>query len=962
MLRILPSLFIALILAAPTVAAELTYEEHVRPILKAHCFQCHGEGGTAEGNLDLRLSRFVVKGGDSGPAIVPGSSDESLLIQRVSKGEMPPDEDKRLSREEVDILSRWVNANAPTAREEPESLDGATYFTHEEMNWWAFRPVRKPDPPATESEIATPIDAFILAKLIELKSQHPASVNAFQFSPPADRTTLIRRIYLDMLGIPPSPDDVQRFVEDSRPDAWIRVVDEVLASPRYGERWGRHWLDVAGYADSEGYTDEDTVREHAWRYRDYVIDAFNRDKPYSEFITEQLAGDELVEWPQTELRPEMIESLAATGFLRMAPDGTASGGIDADLARNQVIADTIQIVGTSLLGMTIQCAQCHDHRYDPIPQRDYYQLRAIFEPALDWKKWRTPPSRLVSLYSEEDKRQRVEIESRAKEVDARREERVDFYIKKTLEHELLMVADELQEPLRAAFHTKSVERTDAQKKLLEDHANIANITAGSLYLYDRRRDARAKDLDTRREQKLAAFLERVRNKALESLDDTTREQVLAALNTKADERTEAQQQLIDAYPAVGVTAETLGKYDSAAAAELERYATAAAEIRKFRIRDELQQLTDQAKAIRDTIPKEHFLRIFSEEPGNVPPTFVFHRGDHQQPKDQVEPRGLSVLDAPQISPVEGMKTSGRRLQFARYLTNGNHPLVARVLVNRVWAHHFGRGIVSTTGDFGFLGERPTHAELLDWLAAEFVESGWSIKHLHRLILTSRVYQQTAVADPALVDADPENRLLGRWPLRRLESETLRDAILHTVGKLNTKMYGEPVPVMEDEVGRIVLGKENLDGERKPTDPIPLHGEEFRRSVYIQVRRTRPLGVLESFDLPELAPNCTERASSNVAPQSLMLMNSDFIVEMSTTMADRLIEECPNEPSEQLRRGWELTFGRLPTEVQLAGALEFMDAQTKAFEQDKTKDADAHRSALATYCQALLGSNRFLYIE
>lgn len=919
MLRIVLALLIVSVSAAAAVAVELTYEADVRPILKAHCFQCHGEGDMVEGNLDLRLRRFVVKGGDSGPAIVPGEANESLLLQRVASGEMPPGDDKRLSAKEVEILSRWVSANAPTAREEPDSFDADRYFTDEEKNWWAFRPVRKPQTPAIRSAAATPIDAFILAKLAEL--------GPFQMAPAADRATLIRRVYLDMLGIPPSPEDVRRFVEDSRPAAWNRLVDRVLASPAYGERWGRHWLDAAGYADSEGYTDEDRVREHAWRYRDYVIRAFNQDKPYSEFITEQLAGDELVGWPAATLRPEIVDTLAATGFLRMAPDGTASGGIDQDLARNQVIADTMQIVGTSLMGMTIHCAQCHDHRYDPIPQPDYYQLRAVFEPALNWKNWRAPPNRLVSLYSEKDKQRRTEIEARATEVDARRQEKVDYFIDKTLEHELLMVADTLQNPLRVAFRTKSADRTDEQKKLLEGHTNIANITAGSLYLYDRRRDARAKDLDRRRDEKLTAFLVKAKSKG-----------------------------------GVEVSAETLAKLDPAAAAELKRYSTAAAEVRKFRIRDELQKLSDQAKAIRETIPKEHFLRILSEKPNEVPATFVFHRGDHQQPKEKVEARGLSVLGAPKISPPEGLKTSGRRLQFAHYLTSGDHPLTARVFANRIWAHHFGRGIVSTTGDFGYLGERPTHRELLDWLAAEFVESGWRVKHLHRLILTSRIYQQSSTGSPALVAADPDNRLLGRWPIRRLESETLRDVILHTAGKLNAKMYGEPVPVMEDEVGQIVLGKENLDGERKPTKPIPLLGEEFRRSLYIQVRRTRPLGVLESFDLPELAPNCTERPSSNVAPQSLMLMNSDFMVAVSATMSDRLIRDRPDQPTEQLRWGWELAFGRPPNESQTATAKDFLKAQTQTFAQGNPEDTTAHRSALATYCQALLGSNEFLYIE
>lgn len=946
--------------AVPTAAAwELTYEKDVRPILKAHCFHCHGERGMIEGSLDLRLQRFIVQGGESGPAIVPGDAAKSLLIRRVTSGEMPPGEDKHLTVQEMETLTRWVNANAPTARPEPESLPADRFFTEEEKNWWAFRPLQKPRLVEYPAQAETPIDAWLLLKMREQLSR--MNVVA-EFSVEADRATLIRRLYLDLLGLPPTPDQVRAFIADPSPTAWNELVDRVLASPHYGERWGRHWLDAAGYADSEGYTEEDRVREHAYRYRDYVIRSFNADQPYSEFLLEQLAGDELAGWPASTLTPAIADRLVATGFLRMAPDGTDSGGIDQDLAKNQVMADTLQIVGTSILGLTIHCAQCHDHRYDPIPQRDYYQLRAIFEPALDWKNWRTPQSRLVSLYTEQDKQVRAEIEGRAKQVDAKRQEQTDFYIGKTLEHELLMVADAMQEPLRVAFRTPAANRSDEQKKLLEQHVNIANITPGSLYLYDRRRDARAKDLDQRRHEKWLVFARRVKDAALEKLDEATRQAIMTAFTTPADQRDEVQRRLVQEYPAVGVTESTLAQFDAAAAAELDRYRVAAEEVRSYRIAEELKKLGDEVQAIRDTIPKEHFLHVLSEQPAQVPATFVFHRGDHQQPKEQVEPQGLSVLNSAPLEMVPSLQTSGRRLQFARQLTRGDHPLVARVFVNRIWSHHFGRGLVGTTGDFGFLGDRPTHPELLDWLATEFVDSGWSVKQLHRQIVTSRAYRQAAAGSPDLVAADPDNRLLGRWPLRRLESETVRDTVLAVVGKLHTQMYGEPVPVMEDEVGQIVLGKENLDGERKPTNPIPLLEKEFRRSIYIQVRRSRPLGMLESFDLPDLAPNCTERASSNVTPQALMLMNSTFIIDMSTAMANRLIQTYPQDRREQLRAGWEGAFGVTMNEIQLKQAETFLAQQTEVFSREKRDDAEVARMALATYCQALLGSNRMLYIE
>jgi mono/diheme cytochrome c family protein len=976
----IPLLLAQMVLLPPFVAQghEPTYESAVRPILRTHCFQCHGELGKLEGNLDLRLRRFVVRGGDSGPAVVPGDEEASLLLDRVSSGEMPPGEDKNLSVEEISILRTWVKAGARTESTEPETIEDNAYFTPQEKAWWAFQPVTQPAVPNVRGSVNGPIDAFLLAKLEE--NGREANPNAerpnvaLNFSPRANRVTLVRRLYLDLLGLPPTPAQIQEFLDDERPAAWERLVDRVLASPRYGERWGRHWLDVAGYADSEGYTDADAVRPHAYRYRDYVIRAFNADKPYSQFLTEQLAGDEIAGWPGQPLTPEITELLAATGFLRMAPDGTASGGIDQNLARNQVVADTLQIVGTSILGMTVQCAQCHDHRYDPIPQRDYYQIRAIFEPAFDWKNWRTPPARQISLYTDAEKELRSEIEGKAKTVDQERQVKVDFYISKTLDHELLMVDEAIQPSLRAAFLAKPPERTDEQKKLLDDHTNVGKISAGALYLYDRRRDVRAKDLDARRGVILAESLERVRKNTLELIDEPARTQVAAAAQTVADERNAEQVELLKAHPGMLVAAETLHQFDEDAASKIARYEMAAMEIRQYRIKTELQEFADRAVAVRATIPAEGFLRIASETPDKIPVTFRFHRGDHDQPKEQVQPRGLSIIHSPEIASAQALKTTGRRLAFAQQLTSGDHPLVARAMVNRLWGWHFGKGIVTTSGDFGRLGARPSHPELLDWLATELVRRDWSVKQLQRLILLSNAYQQSSIASPTIVDSDPENRLLGRWPLRRLESETLRDAILFATGKMNSQMFGTPVPVMEDEVGQIVLGIENLDGERKPTKAIPLDGAEFRRSLYVQVRRTRPYGVLESFDLADHAPNCTDRATSTVATQSLMLMNSDFVIQMSEAMADRLIQERPDDTTAQLALGWSLAFGTAASAADLQKSTDFLRQQSAVFAKlpppsptsaDTANNSDishAHRLALATFCQALLGSNAFLYID
>lgn len=945
---------------------QVTFEADIRPILKTHCFLCHGEGDHREGGLDLRLRHLAASGGDSGPAILPGTPLTSRLFQRIRNGEMPPGEDKLLTDQDVRLIGEWIAGGAPTARAEPASLGRGPYFTAEEKNWWAFRPiVRTPIPPTGQLEpVTTSIDALLLARLRATGEQHPESAGSFRFAPRSDRSALIRRVYLDLLGLPPTPHEVSKFSHDQRPDAWSRLLDRVLASPRYGERWARHWLDLAGYADSEGYVEEDPVRANAYGYRDYVIRALNSDKPYDRFVLEQLAGDELVAWPQATLTPRVIETMSATGFLRMAPDGTGSSGVDQDLARNQVIADTLQTMGTTLLGMTVQCAQCHDHRYDPIPQSDYYRLRALFEPALDWKDWRTPGERKISLHTDADHAIRDKIESEARKFDTQRQEAVDYYLTRTLEHELLMADRGIRDALRTAYGTPVDQRSLEQHELLDDHINLANLSADALYDFERRRDARAGDIDQRREEQSREFLARVQQTELAKLPAALRDEVLGAVTTDAATRTAQQQELAARYPGVGVTIETLPRYDASAAKELERYTIAAAEIRKFRIREHLKQLSDQARAIRDTIPVEPFLRALTEVPGKVPATFLFHRGDHQQPRGEVRPGGLSVLDA-ELPPAAGrLSTSARRLRYARHLTDKTHPLVARVMANRIWLHHFGRGLVPTPADFGRLGILPTHPQLLDWLAAEFMESDWSIKRLHRLILSSHVYQQSTTASAALVEADPDNQLYGRWPLRRLESEVLRDTIIFTAGRLNPQMHGPAVPVMEDEVGRIVIGKENLDGERKPVDPLELHGQQFRRSLYVQVRRTRPLGVLETFDLAETTPNCTQRPTSNVAPQALMLMNSDFIVAMAAGFARRLMDDSPREQTGQLRRGWELAFNRVPNDNQLRAAGSFFRTQLATLQEDlpELDDSARHQLALTTYCQALFSSNRFLYIE
>ncbi len=474
---IIPSLLIASLWALPVRAAGPTFESQVRPILKTYCFECHGEGEQLKGKLDLRLARLLVKGGAKGPAIVPGKPEASLLLKRVRAGEMPPTK-KKLGAAEIEVIAKWIAAGAKTEHPEPETIAAGFQLTPEDRAWWAFQPIRRPMLPTagTSPAARTPIDVFLLSKLREKR---------LSFAPEADRVTLIRRATIDLHGLPPTPMEVDAFLKDDSPNAYEKLIDRLLESPRYGERWARHWLDVAGYADSEGYSQDDHPRANAWKYRDYVIRSLNADKPFDQFITEQIAGDELIGFPKKSLTADDQEKLIATGFLRTAPDGSGSPGVNLKEARQAVVADTIKIVSSSLLGLTVGCAQCHNHRYDPIPQTDYYRLRAIFEPGFNLPAWKPPAARQVSLYTDADRQKSAAIETEAKKIDQARIKKQNEFIEATFQKELAKLPETLREPAKLARKTPEAKRTPEQKKIMREHPSL-NVSAGSLYLYDQK--------------------------------------------------------------------------------------------------------------------------------------------------------------------------------------------------------------------------------------------------------------------------------------------------------------------------------------------------------------------------------------------------------------------------------------------------------------------------------------------
>ena len=812
-------------------ADELTFETHVRPILKAHCFDCHGAEEEVKGKLDLRLVRLMKRGGETGPAVEPGKPEASLLLQRIKAGEMPPGPAK-VSAREIAVLEKWIADGAKTARAEPAEIGKGLGITDEERSFWAFRPLTRPVVPISDfksrisnlktegsnlkseisnlkSEIRTPIDRFVLTKLQE---------RGLSLGPDADKATLIKRAYFDLIGLPPSRDEVDEFVHDNEPDAYERLIDRLLASPHYGERWGRHWLDAAGYSDSDGYTINDRDRPWAYKYRDWVIRALNDDKPIDEFIVEQLAGDEFLNGKFGNLSPIDIDRLTATGFLRMVSDGVGDGSVNQDEAMNAVMADTLKMVSSTLLGLTVGCAQCHDHRYDPISQVDYYRLRAIFEPALNWKRWQ---GRLKTLYTDGDRAASAAIEADVAKVAAEKNSKQTEYMAKALELELAKHPEELRGKLRDAYNTPADKRTPEQQQLLKERPSV-NISPGVLYQY---------------------------------------------LPKEADELTGFDKRMAE---------------------------------------------------MRSKKPVEEFLFCLAEEDGEPPATHLFHRGDHRQPKEAVTAAMLEIATPPGQRvefPVNdpSINSSGRRLAFAKHLVSGRDPLFPRAMANRLWLHHFGRGLVNTPGDFGQLGERPTHPELLDWLAAELIlasggrqppgssesrptindvpattggltpparqDMGRSFKHFHRLLMTSATYRQSAARRPELEAVDPSNQLFGRMSVRRLDAEVLRDRVLASSGSLQQAMFGKAIPVAEDFVGQVIVN------------------DTSRRSVYVQQKRSKPETLMRAFDAPVMECNCDKRSASTVATQSLMLMNNEFVLKQAGLLAERARREgeAPAEP-------------------------------------------------------------------
>jgi hypothetical protein len=854
-LRVLTTVLI-FVAASSAADRQISFSKDIQPVFQSTCWKCHSPALQSSG-LDLSSRESALKGGEGGVVLVPGNAATSRMYRMAAgldKPAMPLG--GKLKAEDIEAIRLWIDQGAVWDGAVKPLITEASLVTEapippEARNYWAFRkPVREMPPGA-----GNPIDAFV-RKELQAKGIHPA--------PPASRATLVRRAYLDLIGLPPTPAQTAEFVNDRSPDAWERLIERMLASPHYGERWGRHWLDVARYADSNGF-EHDFDRPNAWRYRDYVIGAFNKDTPYNQFLREQIAGD--------ELETVTEESLIATGFLR---NYAKVGYREKDNPENryEYLDDMIATLGRGVLGLTVQCARCHDHKFDPIRQMDYYRLQASL---FGYVEVDYP---LTSLSEAE------EYEKKTAEVDARLGElrRLLRALEQPYRDRLLPAKyAKFPQNVRDAIATPEAQRTPGQALLADQVIRGVSVSSDEI-------DRLMKPEDLNEKRRLSAEIaqvERTRPKPIP----------VAAGITDGDYRFTPDGPGDEPAPGKGVKREAIeGSF-------------------LFRGAGVYQ----------------------------VPPSFFLIRGDVNSKGPQMQPGFIEVITSgnPAVElPPASRQTSGRRRALAEWLVSPDNPLTARVMVNRIWHHHFGRGLVSTLDNFGKMGELPSHPELLDWLAVEFMNRGWSIKNMHRLIMTSDTYQMASEdADADAMAKDPENRLLWRYGARRLDAEIIRDSILAVSGALSPEIGGKPVfPNIRAEVlDSMQHGIWNQSKEEGP--------ESWRRSVYIYRKRGLPLPMLEIFDLPNQNISCGARNVSTVPTQALALMNDDFVLRQAQLFANRLEEATPGNPQKQVDLAYQLGLGRPPDAVERKLALDFL-AQHK----------------LAGLAQVMFNLNEFLYLR
>ncbi len=808
------AVLLAICLPTPALAAEIAVDasqsadtpkvdfiREVQPLLAKHCFACHGPD-EAEGGLSLTSKEKALAEAESGErAIVPGDVDASTLIARVTSDDeferMPPEGDA-LSPAQVETLTRWIT-------------QGAEWSQH-----WAFQPMTRVKPPPVADPLWNkhPIDAYLFQSL--------AAAN-LKPNPPADRAALIRRAYYDLIGLPPTAQQVNDFVSDNEPGALDRVIDQLLDSPHYGERWGRHWLDLVRFAETNSY-ERDGAKPNAWKYRDYVIKSFNDDKPYDQFVREQLAGDEVDE--------VTTESLTATGYFRLGIWDDEP--VDALQARYDALDDVITTTGQAFLGLTVNCARCHDHKIDPIPQKDYYSLLAFLED--------------VTPYGNRG--------------DQRTYSQID------------VSSDELN---------KRYADNDAEQRRLEKE------------LYD---------------------IEQVGIVKMSAPDQRATE------GPKRDRQSVLKEKLKDHLSE-------------------DQWAT---------YQDLKKQLAAVTRAGKELPPRESVMGLASYRKIDQP-TYVLFRGNPHSPADEVRPAFPTLFEvpAPELPPVsEGPGPAGRRRVLADWITSADNMLTARVIANRIWQFHFGRGIVRSSNNFGQLGTPPTHPELLDWLAFRLIDGGWKLKALHRLIMSSRAYQMSSASREDGVAADPDNDLFWRFDPRRLSAEEVRDSLLAVNGSLNRKIYGNSIyPKLSQEV---------LAGQSRPGSGWGSSSadEQNRRSVYIHVKRSLLTPMLSAFDFPDPDSTCEARFMTLQPGQALALLNGEFIHQQAQRLADSIgATDLHNEAV--VRKTVTAVLARDATDQEIREGNDLINDL-------EVKHGLQRQRAVQLYCLSVLNWNEFLFLD
>jgi hypothetical protein len=819
--------------AGGTAARERFFEQNVWPLLVENCYSCHS-AKKQKGGLRLDSLEAILKGGESGPAVVPGKPAESLLVEAINyEGhEMPPA--GKLQPGKIDILTRWVSLGAPwpsrdgNAAHAVPAADASdrrptaeTIRGSDQPALWSFRPLRRPQVPGAEAVSArgdsdwssNPIDRFVWRKL---------GGNGLGPAPPADRGTLIRRVTFDLIGLPPTPEELDAFIADDRPDAYVRLVDRLLASSRYGQRWARHWLDLVRYAESDGYR-QDAYRPDAWRYRDYVVRSFNIDKPYDRFLAEQLAGD--------ELDPDDPDLRVATGYLRLWPYEYNQRNAVGQWA--DILNDITDVTGEVFLGLSVGCARCHDHKFDPILQEDYYRLQAFFTPLL--------PRDDLPL-------------ARAREWDDYRRRREAW---EKAACAVLRELDALARPYR--------ERGTASA--------------------------------------LAKFPDEI--KAILAKPEADRTPLERQVGTLAYRQIAYEH---DQVPAV------LKGPDKARWAELR------AKLKKFEALE----------------PRPPAGVMAATDVGPMAPPTMIPVARPRGPIAPGFPRGLDPSPARVEPPPNAPRSTGRRLALARWLGRPDNPLSSRVIVNRIWQQHFGRGLVGTSSDFGRLGEPPSHPELLDWLASEFVSGGWRWKPIHRMIVTSAAYRQASrrpldeVVQAARID--PSNRLLWKQTVRRLDAEEIRDAILAVTGELDPRIGGPSQEPSRD-----------------------------RRTIETRIVRNAPDALLSAFDAPDGTGSTPRRDVTTTSTQALLMLNGPWALARTQALANRLERLTPGSPggADRIVLGYRLALSRLPEPEEVEEATAFV-GRVKAGTQPLVRGGD--RKGLVDFCHVLLNCNEFFYID